>query len=62
MSEFLYKKSLVGEEEVESGVGFHLTWEMLRLALVEKEEMENSEEIYQIGIREDGVTLFVRGE
>ena len=60
MSEFLYKHSLVNEKTVESGIGFHLTWEMLRLALVEKGEMEEDEVVYQVGMRDDGVTLFVR--
>ena len=62
MSEFLYKHSLVNEKPVESGIGFHLTWEMLRLALVGRGEMGDSEEIYQAGLREDGITLFVRDE
>ena len=60
MSEFLYKHSLVNEKTVESGIGFHLTWEMLRLALVEKGEMEEDEVVYQVGVRDNGVTLFVR--
>ena len=60
MSEFLYKHSLVDEKTVESGVGFHLTWEMLERALREKGEMTGYEEVHQVGLRGDGVTLFVR--
>ena len=60
MSEFLYKHSLVNEEPVESGIGFHLTWDMLEGALLEKGEMDDSEEVFQVGLREGGITLFVR--